>query len=222
MKLALALLLPLAAVTAPRPAPLVVKASPVASPCVAAAAPLFERATGRALDLRTVKLGPARSADGADVVVGAEEELTRVIEGGASREDVDADVATIPWVFAGADPDPVDLRALALSDVRVRVLGGSIGRHARESLEQLPPERVRSVQKTESLGPLPSGELALVPLSLAQRDARVSATNVPPLLIRALGVAASPNPEAARAFVAFLAAGDGNAAFRACGRDPKR
>jgi len=57
------------------------------------------------------------------------------------------------------------------------------------------------------------GELAREPFELAGEGL---------LLVRAVGVAASPNPDAARAFVEFLATGDGNAAFRACGRDPER
>jgi ABC-type molybdate transport system substrate-binding protein len=64
-------------------------------------------------------------------------------------------------------------------------------------------------------------EVALVPLSLAG-SGPVSATQVPPLLVQAVVLGASRQGDAARAFVRFLAAGAGNAAFRGCGRSSEQ
>ena len=225
MKTALALAASLAASLAVAGATgggaLVVKASPAVSPCAAAAAAAFRQATGRAVEVRTAAIGPLGSASGADVVVAIEEELTRVIEGGESTPDLEVDVATIPWVLTGAATGTADVRGLARSGTHVRVLGGAIGRHARQSLEALPPDRVQSVRTPEGLRNLSPGEVALVPLSLAA-PGPVAATDVPALVAQAVAVRASPNPTAARAFLDFLATGPGNAAFRACGRTPLR
>ncbi|HYN05505.1 MAG TPA: hypothetical protein VE359_23875 [Vicinamibacteria bacterium] len=216
MKTALALAASLAVVGAARGA-LVVKASPTTSPCAAAAAEAFRLATGSAVEVQSAPIGPVGSAAGADVVVAIEEELTRVIEGGESTPDLEVDVATIPWVLAGAGTGTADLRGLARSGARVRVLGGAIGRHARQSLEALPPDRVQTARTPDGLRDLAPGELTLVPLSLAG-PGPVAATDVPALLAQAVGVRGSPRAGAARVFVEFLATGPGNAAFRSCGR----
>jgi hypothetical protein len=217
MKTALALAASLAVVGAARGGALVVKASPTTSPCAAAAAEAFRLATGSAVEVQSAPIGPVGSAAGADVVVAIEEELTRVIEGGESAPDLEVDVATIPWVLAGAGTGTADLRGLARSGARVRVLGGAIGRHARQSLEALPPDRVQTARTPDGLRNLAPGELTLVPLSLAG-PGPVAATDVPALLAQAVGVRGSPRAGAARVFVEFLATGPGNAAFRSCGR----
>ena len=125
------------------------------------------------------------------MVVAIEEELTRVIEGGESAPDLEVDVATIPWVLTGAGTGTPDLRSLARSGARVRVLGGAIGRHARQSLETLPPDRVETVRTPDGLRNLAPGELALVPLSLAG-PGPVTATDVPALVAQAVGVRGEP------------------------------
>jgi hypothetical protein len=218
MKTSLALAASLAVVGAARGGALVVKASPATSPCAASAAEAFRRATGGPVEVQTVAIGPVGSAAGADVVIAIEEELTRVIEGGESEPDLEFDVAAIPWVLTGAGTGAPDLRSLARSGARVRVLGGAIGRHARQSLETLPPDRVETARTPDGLRDLAPGEVALVPLSLAG-PGPVTATEVPALLAKAVGVRGSPRAGTARAFLDFLAAGPGNAAFRACGRD---
>ena len=194
------------------------KASPTARPCVAAAAEAFRQATGGAVAVQTAPIGPVGSAAGADVVVAIEEELTRVIEGGASAPDLEVDVATIPWVLAGAGAGTPDLRGLARSGARVRVLGGAIGRHARQSLEALPPDRVETARTPDGLRKLAPGELALVPLSLAG-PGPVTATDVPPLARpgrRRPRRAPAPGPPARSS--TSSPTGPGNAAFRSCGR----
>jgi len=80
---------------------------------------------------------------------------------------------------------------------------------------------VRSVRpEPAAVAPRP-GELSLVPLSLAGRGS-VAVTQVAPVVVEAVGVRASARPDAARSFVAFLASGPGNAAFRTCGRQASR
>jgi hypothetical protein len=204
----------------PALASVVVKASPVARPCVLAATAALG-ATGR-VRVEAADIGTAGSAGGADVVVAAEEELTRVIEGGASMPEVEAEIGRISWVLvAPAGSSAPDVRGLDRSTAAVRVPRGVIARHARASLEGIAPERVRSVRAdAAALAPQP-GELALVPLSLAGRGS-VSATDVRPILVLAVGVRASARPDAARAFVEALASGPGNAAFRGCGREASR
>jgi hypothetical protein len=197
---------------------LLVRASPAVSPCTAAVAAAMAEATGRRARVETAKIGPVGSARGADVVVAVEQELTRVLEGGESANDLDVDVAAIPWVFVGGDGDGTDLEALARSARRVSVFGGAISRHAQQSLESLPPDRVRCVRDASLARSLPEGELALVPLSLAG-PGPVSAAEVPPLRVRAVGARDSPRREEARAFLEFLTGPLGQAAFSRCGRD---
>ena len=211
--------LPLLAAAAPRPDALTVRASAAVSPCVSAAATAFQRSHGRPVAVETATIGAATSAQGADVVVAVEEELTRVIESGSSDPDLDVDVASIPWVLQGANAGG-DLRSLAASDKKVRVMGGAIASHARRSLETLPPSRVTTETSAARLQHLAADEVALVPLSLAAHGP-VTATDVPPLHARALAVRGTPRKDAARAFLEFLA-GAGNAAFRACGRAEAR
>jgi hypothetical protein len=214
----------LAATPAAAPTPLRVKASPAVAPCVAAAALEYERSTGRKLAVETGALGSATSADGADVVVGADEELNRIIESGASHPDLDLDVARIPWVLVGAPGTAApDLRALGRSATRVRTLSGVVAREAWRSLAQqgLAPERADRRADVRAPLRLEPGEAAVVPLSLAG-PGPVSSLSVPPITARALGVRASARKDAARAFLDFLAGGPGNEAFRACGRTKAR
>jgi hypothetical protein len=45
---------------------------------------------------------------------------------------------------------------------------------------------------------------------------------VPPLLVQAVAIRGSRQADLARALLRFLATGDGNAAFRGCGRSAER
>jgi ABC-type molybdate transport system substrate-binding protein len=219
MKPAVVALLGLVAAGAAPRGELRIKASPAVRPCVAAAAAVFQKASGIPVVVRTGDVFSVASAEGADVVVAVEEELTRVIEGGASRPDQDVEVARIPWVLATSGRQPAaDVQALERSATRVLVLGGSVGREARRSLQALAPSRVRTLRDPEGPVSLEPGEAAVVPLSLAP-PGEVRSLSLPPLLVRAVGVRASPRPEAARAFLDFLTSGAGASAFAACGRE---
>ena len=217
-----ALLLATLLATPAAPATLRVKASPVASPCVAAAGALFQRSTGRAIVVETGSVEAVGSADGSDVVVGANEELTRVLESGATDLEVDRELARIPWVIVG--PSGGDVRSLARSGAPLRMLGGVVAREARRSLagQGVTAQRLVSLDATRRpLAPAP-GESLILPLSLAGRTAAVSTIAAPPLAIRAAAVRGTPRPGEARDFVLFLASGPGNDAFRACGREATR
>jgi hypothetical protein len=206
------------------PAPLRVKASPAVAPCVAAAAAAYERATGRKLLVETAALFDAASTDGADVVVAADQELNRIIEGGATHPDQDVDVAQIPWVLAGASGTAgVGAQSLGQATTRVRIMGGIVGREASRSLARQGVGADRVARLREPLAPLrlEAGEAAVVPLSLAG-SLPVQSLDIPPLTARALGVRASARSDAIRSFLDFLSGEKGNAAFRACGRTEAR
>ncbi len=203
------------------PAPLRVKASPAVAPCVAAAAAEYQRTSGGRVAVETATIGSQDSADGADVVVAADSELHRVIESGASDPGLEVEVATIPWVLAGAPGTGTpELRSLARTGFVVRTLNGAVARETwrRLHLQGFSPARVERVREIPVR--LQSGEAAVVPLSLAGAGP-VATLDVPPLRARALGVNASARKDADRAFLDFLA-GPGNAAFRACGRTGAR
>jgi hypothetical protein len=209
----------LAAPLVAAPSALRVKASPAVAPCVAAAAAEYERAAGRRVAVETAAVGSHDSADGADVVVAADQELNRVIESGASHPDLDVEVARIPWVLAGppgAAAAP-ELRSLSRSGSVVRSLDGVVARETwrRLHLQGFTPARLERVRETPIR--LQAGEAAVVPLSLAGAG-RVTTLDVPALSVHALGVRASPRKDEARAFLGFLTSEPGNAAFRACGR----
>ncbi len=185
-----------------------------------AAGSAYERASGRAVAVETAAIGAADSANGADVVVAADEELNRVIESGATHPDLDVDVAKIPWVLArSADSAAVGEAALARSDGPVRMLGGVAGREALRvlQLQGSAPKHLERVREPRGAVRLERGELAIVPLSLAG-SLPVSSLAVPPLTARALGVRASARTGEARAFLDFLRSAEGQAAFAGCGR----
>jgi ABC-type molybdate transport system substrate-binding protein len=221
------LLLVLALVAAsagPGAAPLRVKASPAVAPCVVAAGLAYERTTGRTIAVETTAIGAPDSANGADMVVAADEELNRVIESGATSPGLDVDVAKIPWVLARpADAGAVDVAALGRTASVVRVPGGVVAREALRVLgkQGSAPSRLERIREPSGAVRLAQGELAIVPLSLAG-SLPVSSLAVPPITARALGVRSSQRADAARAFLDFLSGEPGNAAFRACGRADAR
>ncbi len=199
-----------------------VVASPAVAPCVAATAVEYERATGRRVSVATATIGSPASAAGADVVVAADEELTRVIESGATDPELDVDVARIPWVLAGAPgPAAPDVRALGRPGGVVRTLDGVVAREAWRNLalQGFAPDRVERIGRAPLR--LGQGEVAVVPLSLAG-PGPVTSLDVPPLIARALGVRTSAHAGAAREFLDFLTGEKGNAAFQRCGRAESR
>jgi hypothetical protein len=204
------------------PATLRVKASPAVSPCVVAASLEYERATGSKVAVETAAVGSPGSADGADVVVAADQELHRLVESGVSHPELDVEVARIPWVLAGPPGTAApELRALGRSAAVVRSLDGVVARETwrRLRFQGFAPARVERVRETPPR--LRPGEAAVVPQCLAG-PGPVTTLDVPPLSVHALVVAASARKDTARAFVDFLAGERGNTAFRACGRKEAR
>jgi hypothetical protein len=188
---------------------------------VAAAGTLYERATGRKIAIETAPLESASSASGADVVVGADLELHRIIESGASHPDLDVDVARVPWVLVSFGTTAGDVRSLAGPGGRVLVPGGAVGRAARRALPDVSPERLQSLSSAGAPPRLEAGDAVVLPLSMAGVGT-VSPLPLPPLTVRALGVRGSGRADAARAFLDFLVGERGNGAFRACGRAEAR
>lgn len=201
-----------------------VKASPAVAPCVAASLAEYRRTTGQAASLEVGELGMPATAAGADLVVGADQEVGRIIESGTSAPDLDVDVAKVPWVLvAPPHTQGMELRSLGATDAVVRTLQGVVAREAWRNLDQqgLSPRRVERVRAPGSPLALGPGEVGIVPLSLAG-PGPVTSLPVPPLTVRALGVRASAQAAASRRFLDFLTGEAGQAAFAACGRNQAR
>jgi hypothetical protein len=201
--------------------PLRVKASPVMSACVEAVAVAYRSATGRAVVVDTVMVEAPDAGRGYDVVVGADEELTRVLEGGSAHPDHDIDVARVPWVLLGATPGTQAVEALATSNAKVRVVDGPVGLEARSWLRRTGRAAVSGGVARGGPVRLDVGEMALVPASIAGPSEGV-AVDVPPVVVRAVGMRTSRQLSAVADFLAFLEKGPGKAAFCACGRAEAR
>jgi hypothetical protein len=207
--IALALLVPLAAAS---PAEILrVRTTEAAAPCVAAALRSYPRAGGSV----AVEIGPLRGPEPADVLVGFGPEMTRAIESGLAS-DPSVEVASIPWTLIVRDTAGRSFRSLAElrgSGVELVVLGGPTAYEARRALGAHPPDRVRETTDPQELR---TARVALVPLSLAGTTGTRVAVDVPPLIAEATTTVAAHRPDAARAFVAFLATDEGRRAFAAC------
>jgi hypothetical protein len=196
--------------------PFRIKASPVVAPCVEAAARAYRQTSGRIVEVHTEAIERRDAGDGFDVVVGADEELTRVIEGGSSHPDRDVDVARIPWVLLTPSPGAGGA-ALSKSGAPVRVIDGPVGLEARAWLRRTGRLAASEALAREGARSLAPGESALVPVSLAGGVLGV-AVDVPPVVARAVGMRASAQPAVVVEFLAFLETGPGSTAFGACGR----
>jgi hypothetical protein len=149
----------------------------------------------------------------ADVVIGDDSELTRVLEGGVADLDTSFDLGYIPWVFVVPPGSPAELSASLAGAEDVVLLGGRVGRDARISLgTRLPPGRLRSSTDPIELG---RARYALVPRSLAgpgdQRPAGVR-----PLVAVVAAIRQAANPAGARRLLAFLASARGRRLLSAC------
>jgi hypothetical protein len=192
---------------APGPQPVTVRASVAFAPLVAPALAAFTRETGVRATLEVKGPDPAA---GADLVVGDDLELRRVLEGGTADLASAADLGYVPWVLVAPAGAPAELRAAAQQADRLLVLGGPLGREARAALGgQLPAGRLTaSLDATVLRG----ARYALVPRTLAgggeQRPAGVR-----PLVAVAAVVVDSPNAAGARQLLAFLQGAAGRRAL---------
>jgi len=186
-----------------------VRASEAFAPCLAPALDAFTRETAVPARLEVKDPDPAA---GADVVVGDDSELRRVLEGGTADLATAFDLGTLPWVFVAPESAPADVKAAAAGADRVAVLGGRLGRRARASLGRLPADRLLS---TGDPAELRRAAYALVPRSLAGPGVQRPA-GVHPLVAVAAAVAGSANPSGARGLLAFLKSPRGREVLSSC------
>lgn len=179
-----------------------VRASAAVAPCVSPVVAAFNRTGARRAVL---EVGSPSPVGRADVVIGDDAEMTRLLEGGAAALDGSVELGAMPWVhvsrpgLAAASYDPV------------AVLAGPAGRDARALLSQ----SRALVKVTADAGELRSAATSLVPLSLAGEGERRLA-DIPPLQATAAEVTASANRAAARRFLAFLRTTESRATIDRC------
>jgi hypothetical protein len=207
------LLAPAGSAIAPAGAPAIrARVSPAVTPCVQAAAKSYEASRGAPVVVETGAL-PGEGA--ADVYVGANVELTRVLEGGTGVIDSDVDIAFIPWVLSvsGSGPKVRTLSELSRSDTEIVLLAGPAAYEARRALAGQGALRLRETTDPAALRAAP---VAVVPLSLAGPGEH-NRLDVPPIRVTAAVAAQAARPEAGRAFIAFLGSEAGQKAFALCG-----
>jgi hypothetical protein len=198
-------LLALTASGAPRV--LHVRANAAFSACLAPAVQAFNRTSPIPAVLVTGEPDPPLDAD---LVVGDDVEMTRLLEGGRADLAGAADLGYLPWV--AVVPAGADASALAASAGPISVLGGAAGREARESLRAVAPQRLRVEREGEALR---HAAYALVPRSLAGPGEHRLA-NVRALVATAAVPAGAPHGPDARRLLAFLQGPDGARALRGC------
>jgi hypothetical protein len=180
--------------------PLRVRSSEAFAPCLKPALEEWSRQTGRAVALEVRDPDPA---DGADVVIGDDSELTRVLEGGSADLRTAIDLGSVPWVFVVPSGSPAEVKAAVAGADRLLVLGGRLGREARAALgPRLPAGRVQSSRDVDELR---AARYALVPRSLAGAGEQREAAGLRPLLAVAAAVSTAADPAGARQLLAFLA-----------------
>jgi hypothetical protein len=185
------------------PGPVRVRASAAFAPCLEPALAAFSRESGIATVLDVNEPDPPGEAD---VVVGDDAELQRLLEGGTADIPSSFDLGYIPWVFVVPERSPESVSALASAD-RVYLPGGKVGLVGRVALKAVSAERVRVSSDPKELR---QASYALVPRSLAgpgeHRPAGVRA-----LVATAAMITAAPHPAGARQLLAFLKSPRGRA-----------
>ena len=185
-----------------------VRASAAFAPCLAPALDAFTRATGVPVVLTAADPDPPQDAD---LVVGDDVEMTRLLEGGTAELASAVDLGQVPWVMVVPEGSPVGSVA-AFATEPVAVLGGRAGREARAALGTLSAQRL---EVTTDAGDLRRARHALVPRSLAGAGERRPSA-VRPLVATAALLAGSPRNAAARLVLSFLASADGRRALGGC------
>jgi hypothetical protein len=147
----------------------------------------------------------------ADLVVGDDVEMQRLLEGGVADIPSSFDLGYIPWVVVTPEGSSPAVSALGTAD-RVVIPGGKLGLLARRALTGAPGARVRVSRDPGELG---QARYAVVPRSLAGPGERRPA-DVPPVVATAAVIAAAPHPAGARALLAFLRSPRGRAALSSC------
>jgi hypothetical protein len=185
-----------------------VRASAAFAACLSPALDAFTRATGVPVVLAVADPDPPMDAD---LVVGDDVEMTRLLEGGAADAAGAVDLGQLPWVTVVPEGSPAGSLA-AMAAGRVSVLAGRAGREARASLGALAPGRL---DVTGDGAELRRARHALVPRSLAGTGEWRPA-GVRPLVATAAIVSGSPRRAAARRLIAFLGGDEGRRALGRC------
>jgi hypothetical protein len=193
-----------------------VRASETFALCLVPALEAFGRQTGVRATLEVRDPDPA---EGADVVVGEDSELTRVLEGGHADPRAALDIGTMPWVFVSPAGSPADVTVAVRAGERLVILGGPLGRLAREALNKRLP--AQQIHVSRDPAELRGARYALVPRSLAGPGEQRPA-DVPPLVAVAAAVTGSKNLAGARALLDFLRSPPGRAALLPCLTPPAK
>ncbi|HEY2942812.1 MAG TPA: hypothetical protein VGN09_10310 [Vicinamibacteria bacterium] len=176
--------------------PVHLRTSEAFAPCLAPALQAFSRESGLSVVVDVGDLDPPR---GADVVIGDDSEMTRLLEGGLADLGTSFDLGSLPWVMVVPAGSPVASLSV-LAPERVSVMGGRASRAARESLHGMPAERVRVSRDADELR---QARYALVPRSLAGPGEQ-RPSGVRPLMAVTAVIADAPHASGARALLAFL------------------
>ncbi|HYU41526.1 MAG TPA: hypothetical protein VEQ84_05205 [Vicinamibacteria bacterium] len=188
--------------------PVRVRASAAFAACLAPALDSAARAAGVPVVLVTADPDPPQDAD---LVVGDDLEMTRLLESGTAEVASAVDLGQVPWVMVVPEGAPGgSLSAFAMEPVAV--LGGRAGREARASLGALAAGRLAV---TSDAGELRRARYALVPRSLAGPGER-RASAVRPLVATAALIANSPRRASAARLLARLAGTEGRRALGPC------
>jgi hypothetical protein len=199
----LALLLTLA--TAPSAgSALHVRSSAAFAPCLDPVVKAFTRDSGMAAALDVGAPDPVADAD---IVVGDDSEMTRLLEGGAASLATAVDLGEVPWVHVA----PEGLSSAA-AEGPVAVLGGPAGREARTMLSMAR----KAMRVSSDPQEMRRASVALVPFSLAGPGARRPAADLTPLRATAAEIGAARNRAAARRFLAFLRSLEARSAIDRC------
>jgi len=185
-----------------------VRASAAFAECLAPALDAFTRTTGIAASLTIAEPDPVEDAD---LLVGDDLEMTRVLEGGVADVSTAIDLGQVPWVTVVPADGPADLASASASGP-IAVLGGHAGREARESLGSIAPDRIALSPDAAALR---RAARALVPRSLAGAGER-RPSHLRALVATAAIVSGSPRAGDARRLLAFLGSEDGRRALGGC------
>jgi hypothetical protein len=189
--------------------PVRVRASAAFVPCLEPALAAFSRETGVPTVLDVNEPDPPGEAD---VVVGDDVELQRLLEGGTADIPSSFDLGYIPWVFVVPERSEASaLSAMAGAD-RVYLLGGKLGTEGRVALKGVPGDRVRLSRDPKELKQAP---YALVPRSLAGPGEHRPA-GVRSLVATAAMITAAPHAGSARQLLSFLKSPRGRAVLASC------
>jgi len=183
----------LAASAAGAAEPVHVRANAAFAACLESSIAAFNRTGHQAV----LDVGDPDPINGADLVVGDDSEMVRLLEGGTADLRGAVDLGYLPWVLVS--PGGVSAQSMPPEET-LSVLGGRAGTEARAWASALGPARVRL---TRDPALLTAARWALVPRSLAgagtQRPAAVHA-----LVATASVILGSPRVAAAREVLAFL------------------